>query len=87
MKGFLYSVFDIVAEELHPPFYAANDNVALRQLGMALNKPGIRVNDYRLYRLCPWDPQDRTDKRFEFAVVLQQKEIPAKVKTKKREGT
>lgn len=50
MKGYLYSIYDKVAEEFGPPFLANNDKVACRKFDELIRQVYTK-NDFDMYRL------------------------------------
>lgn len=48
---YLYTVMDVIAQEVAPPFWANNDGVALRNYQLMVKKEGVQQGDYQLFRI------------------------------------
>jgi len=59
-KQFLYTIYDSVAEIYNQPFYAMNDNVAMRIITEIVNDSETNLYknplDYILYGIGEYDP-------------------------------
>lgn len=65
----VYTVYDKLAEEAGPPFYAKNHAIALRNYNKLLEQTNT-PNDYELYHVGFWFPEQ---------IKLDCLEMPSKV--------
>ena len=57
MKLRIYTVFDRLAEDFAPPFFAKNNAVAHREYGNLLSSKRLNSNEYGLFYLGEYDTE------------------------------
>jgi hypothetical protein len=58
MKGSLYTIYDRIAEESAPPFFARTNGVAIRHYLAAIENGKMDITDFWLYRIGTYNLED-----------------------------